>query len=844
MPAGDQAGHGAGGVIMKSLRLALLKLHREWRAGEHLVLLLALVVAVSALTAVSFFTNRVDRGMAQRANEVLAADIRLQSSRPLSDEYMQRAQVLGLQTAQAQAFNSVIVLDEASSLSSVRAVTSGYPLRGRLKISNSLNDPAYETAELPALGEVWADPRLLSRLNAQVGSLLQVGKRQLRVSKALDYRPDQGTQFVELAPTLLMRLEDVSSTGLVGVGSRVQYRQLFAGDQRQQVQFENWLSNRLSAGVRMEQLGDASPQLQSSIERAGRFLNLTALTSVLLAGVAVAMAARRYVARHLDTVALMKSMGASQNLVLGICGLELLMLGLIAGVVGTALGYFAQMGLAFAARDLLNGELPTPDWHPAVLGMFTPLIILAGFALPPLLQLKRTPPARVLRHNAAPPPLRYISVYVIAVTALLGLLLILVRDVRLVGYVAGGTFATVLVLALVGYGLVQSLSGLRRTVGVSWRYGVANIARRGSESIVQLVAFGLGLMVLLLLLVVRNDLLNDWRMSLPDNAPNQFLINISPDQAKRLQQFFVERGVEEPVLVPMLRARMVSINGKPVRGRGARGERGRGFLERETNLTWSEQLQEGNKIIAGSWWREGDGGGPRVSVEARIAEDLDLKIGDVIRYDVAGETIDATISSIREVRWDSFRPNFFMVFSPGTLDKMLGTYITSVHLDAAQRRIMGEFYRSFPEVTAIDIDAVLAQVRSVMDTATLAIQYVFAFSLLAGITVLLAAIQSTRDERRYESAMLRTLGASRRVVLQGLAAEFIVLGLLAGLLGACAASAVGYYLATEVFNLKYNFDLNVWWMGTLSGILLVGITGIAVTRSVVNHPPATTLREG
>ncbi|MGD9841374.1 MAG: ABC transporter permease [Steroidobacteraceae bacterium] len=829
---------------MNSLRLAVLKLSREWRAGEHFVLVLALVVAVSALTAVSFFTSRVERSMAQRANEVLAADIRLQSSQELSNSYLQQATSLGLQTAQVLVFNSVVVLDEASSLTSVYAVTAGYPLRGQLKITDTFNGPAYQTTQLPASGEVWADPRLLSRLNAQVGDLLQVGKRQFTVSKALDYRPDQGTQFVELAPTLLMRREDVSSTGLVGLGSRVRYRQLFAGEMRPLAQFEDWLSTRLQDNERMQQLDEASPQLQSSIGRASRFLNLTALTSVLLAGVAVAMAARRYVTRNLDTVALMKSMGASQGLVLRICSLELLMLGVLAGLLGTALGYVAQLGLAIAAQDFLSTVLPAPNWQPAVLGMLTPLIILAGFALPPLLQLKRTPPARVLRHNAAPPPLRYLSVYGIAIAALLALLLVLVRDIRLVSYVAAGMLATVLILGVAGYVLVRGLGSLRGAVGISWRYGVANIARRGSESIVQLVAFGMGLMVLLLLLVVRNDLLNDWRMSLSDDAPNQFLINISPDQAEPLRQFFVERGVTAPTLVPMLRARIAGVNGKPVSTLQSKGDRGQRFLERETNLTWSRDLQEGNKIVAGEWWRDGDREGTRVSVEVDMANDLGLKLGDVIRYDVAGQEIDATVSSFREVRWDSFRPNFFMVFSPGTLDNALGTYITSVHITSEQRNIMGKFYRSFPEVTAIDIDAVLAQIRSVMDSASLAIQYVFAFSLLAGIVVLLAAIQSTRDERRYESAMLRTLGASRRVVLQGLAAEFIVLGLLAGLLGACAASAVGYYLATEVFNLKYTFNFNVWWIGTLSGVLLVGLTGIAVTRSVVNYPPAATLREG
>jgi putative ABC transport system permease protein len=379
---------------------------------------------------------------------------------------------------------------------------------------------------------------------------------------------------------------------------------------------------------------------------------------------------------------------------------------------------------------------------------------------------------------------------------------------------------------------------------VSWRYGVANIARRGRESIVQIVAFGLGIMVLLLLLVVRNDVLNDWRRSLPADAPNQFLVNISPERTSELKQFFVDHHIDAPELVPMMRARLVKINDTPSQDLKPHNDQGRGFLDREANLSWSRELPDGNKLIQGDWWSDNESpDAPKISVEKSIAQSFDLKLGDTMTYDVGGQEITATVSSIREVRWDSFKPNFFVLFSPGVLDKVIGTYLSAVHIDPSQRKVMSEFYQRFPEVSAIDIDALITQIRNVMDSATLAIQYVFLFSLLAGIAVLLAAIQATRDERRYESAMLRTLGASRRIVLQSVAAEFIVLGLLAGVLGAAAASVVGYHLATQAFNLNYHFDFNVWWIGLLGGMLLVGLTGIAVTRSVVNVPPALSLRE-
>jgi putative ABC transport system permease protein len=425
----------------------------------------------------------------------------------------------------------------------------------------------------------------------------------------------------------------------------------------------------------------------------------------------------------------------------------------------------------------------------------------------------------------------------------LALLYWLVRDSRLMGYVAAGIGGTFLALALAGWLLVRALTPLRRGVGVAWRYGLANVARRGRDSIAQIVAFGLGLMVLLLLALVRDDLLEDWRASLPEGAPNYFMINIRPDEGAAIEAFFRDRGLPPTELVPLVRARLAAINDVPIDRIEFEGERARGFVEREANLTWARTLRDDNRLIAGRWWQDGDGGGPRVSVEQEYAERLGLKLGDTVSYDVAGEVVSATITSLREVRWDSFQPNFFMVFSPGVLEDVTGTLITSVHVRPEQRPALVDLVRQFPEVTIIDIDALLSQVRDVMDKAALAVQYVFLFTLAAGLMVLLAAVQATRDERRYESAMLRTLGASRRIVLQGVAAEFTALGLLAGLLASAGATVAGYFLAREVFNLKYSLDPAVWVAGIVGGALLVGIAGVLAARSVVTQPPVATLRE-
>lgn len=834
---------------MKALRLALLALARDGKSGELRVLLFALLVAVAALTAVGFFTSRVSRAVDQQAGEVLAADLRLQSAGAINRDYFALATTAGLATAEIASFPTVVVVGEESKLTAVRAVSGQYPLRGRVRVADAPFAQSYEVTTMPGPLEAWPEARLLAALGAKVGDRIRVGTAELTMTRVLDYRPDQGSGVVDLAaPTLIMRLDNLAATGLIQRDSRlVSHAALFAGEPTAIANLKQQLTARKQRGERIVDIAEASPQIRSAMDRAGSFLNLASLVTILLAAIAVAITARRYVARHLDTVALMKSMGASQRLVLQISVLELLMIAVIAGIAGTIIGYLGQEGIAFLLKDLLRGELPRPALSPLWLGVTTSILMLIGFALPPLLQLRHVPPARVLRRNLEPPPLKYISVYGTALAALVALLAWLLRDPKLLSYVLIANLLMFGVLLAAGWVLVRSLAHLRGSVGVSWRYGMANIARRGRDSVIQIVAFGLGLMVLLLLAVVRNDLMEEWRASLPEDAPTHFLRDIRPSEAQAVREFFIEHNMAPPTLVPEIRGRLTAVNGaKPRRQSDEDDERDgrRDFSERELNLSWARDLQSDNKIVAGAWWRDNDGGGPRVSVEIERARDLGLKLGDELTFDIAGETVVARVASFREIRWESFRPNLFIVLSPGVLDDSAGKYITSMRILPGQRPVLSEFSRRFPEVIAFDIEAILAQVRGIMDKASLAVQYVFAFTLLAGITVLLAAIQATRDERRYESAMLRTLGASRRTVLLGVAAEFTTLGLLAGTLAAFGASAAGYFLATRLFNLQYTVDPLVWIVGLVSGALLVGVSGTLATRSVVSHPPVATLRGG
>ena len=828
---------------MRILRFALRNLLRDLKSGELSVLLLALTVATASLTAVGFFTNRITQAVRAQAGEVLAADLRLESSHPLPERYFQAAKEQGLATAQIWSFPTAVFNGAASQLVSIQAVTNGYPLRGRLRIADTPFGVARPTGLIPNLGETWVDARAMAQLSLGVGDSVRIGESALRITQVLDYRPDQGTGFVSLAPALLMNRSDIGATQLIQPGSRVNYAVLFAGPPAAVSGFRDWLTANKGAGERLRDVEDSSRQLTAAIDRASRFLSLASLASVLLGAVAVAMGARRYVTRHIDAVALMKCMGAAQGFVLAVSVVELALLAAAAVAVGAATGFLAQQGIAWLLRDLIRTDLPSASLAPLLLAFVTVTAMLIGFALPPLLQLKNTPPARVLRKTVTAPPLRYGISYLLAIAALVAILWVLVRDTELVFTALAGVVLVGAALALAGAVLVRLTGRLRGGVGVAWRYGLANVSRRGGSSVVQIVAFGLGLMVLLVLAVVRGDLLADWRHSLANDVPNNFLINIRPEERGPLQDYLSAHHLGNAPMYPMIRARMTAINDIPAERLKFKDDSGRSFLEREQNLTWSADLLPDNQLIEGRWWSAADRGKPLVSISSEYQEALHLRPGDRLRFDIAGETLDVEVASVRKIRWDSFRPNFFLVFPPGLLDGTAGTYMTSIYLTPAERPALLGLVRRFPTVSVFDVDAILRQIREIMDRASLAVQYVFLFTLAAGVVVLLAAVQSTRDERRYESAMLRTLGASRTTVLQGIAAEFCALGFLAGILAAIGASVIGMVLARRLFSLEYHFDPLVWAVGLVCGTLLVGISGTLATRRVVATPPIVSLRE-
>lgn len=826
---------------MNSFRFAGRTLLRDLRAGDIRVLAVALAIAVAGITAVGFFTDRARAALTHNAAEMLAADVVLQSRAPLARDMSEGALARGLRYAHTINFIGMVGTGSGAQLAEVKAVSAAYPLRGRLRIADEPFGAERVADTGPAPGEAWADARLASMLNLARGSVVQLGARTLRVTHILAYEPDRGGDLFSIAPRLLMHEADVAATGLIQPGSRVEYRALFAGDTAVLDTWRQTLRD-LPAGARWQTVRDARPELRVALTRAEQFLGLAALVAAILAGAAIALAARRYSERQFDASAIMRCLGATQGFVVRAYAAYLALLGIGASLIGLVIGFAVQAALAYALAGLFTEPLPPPTVRPLLLGFATALIMLLGFAAPPLLRLRDVPPLRVLRRDIGPLPMRALSLYASGTAALLLLLAWHVRDARLAVFVFAGVAVAVLALTLAAFLLIRALTPLRARVGVAWRYGLASIARRAPVSVLQVASFGAGIMVLLLLAVVRADLLDAWQRSLPANAPNNFLINIQRDQVAPLQDFMRAQGLARAHIYPTVRGRIVAINGADAHARDYDDERAQRRLNHEFNLSWSETLPHDNKLVAGRWWGTGTQVAAQFSVEQGLAEALNLKIGDRLRFRIGADTVEAPITSVRSLEWDSFQVNFFVLASPGVLDNYPASFITSLHVPAEQKPALRALVAQFPNVTVIDVDALMAKVRDIMTRVTGAVEYVFIFSLLAGLAVLAAAIQTTQDERRYEGALLRTLGASRRQLRAGLIAEFATLGALAGLLAALAASATGYVLATWVFELPYRVDWLLLVLGPVLGGVGIAAVGVLGTRSVVTTPPLLSLR--
>lgn len=815
--------------------LALKLFRREWRAGELNILMAALIIAIAALTAIGSYTDRMTQGLEQQAAELLGGDLVLISPTPPSSIWKQKINASGLKTAEMTLFSTVASTNDSFQLINVKAVSKNYPLRGEVRTILNPGGTEQIEQETPKLGTVWVDIRLLQLLKIKMGSTMKIGSSSFIVSRIINYEPDTQPYNLNIAPRVLMNEEDLSKTQIIQPGSRVEYRWLMMGNNKAVDAFTAWGKSHLLPSQKLTTAEQGTAELKTTLQRMYTYLNLAAIASVILSGIAIAMAARHYSQRHYDVTALLRCFGVTQPQILRIYLLYLLFLGCTASAVGIILGYIIQILFAFIFSNLLTLPLPTPSLWPALFSWITGLIILFGFALPPILALKNIPPLRVLRRDGLSISPNTLLSYSLPCFVIMGLLLWYTEDLHLTLWVFFGFFSLALVLCAAAWLLIKLASSLRSKINITYRYGIANLIRRARSSMVQLVAFGLVIMILLLLIMIRTDLLAAWQKQLPANAPNYFAVNIQAQEIEPLTQLLQQYQITPVGIYPMVRGRLTLLNSKPVQEAVPAKARSNNALHRELNLTWTNELPQDNKIMAGTW-------GKGLSMEAKLAKDLNIKLGDELTFQIGDQQIQGTIQSLRSVEWDSFRPNFYVIFPPGILDKQPATYITSFYVSSQNKAVLTNIVKNFPGMTVIDMAALLAQVRDLTNKMAWAIELILCFTLAAGFAVLYAALQASRDERTYESVILRTLGASSHRLRSGLAAEFITLGALAGLLGAIGASATTAILATQIFKLSYQLNLWYWLAGTVSGMILIGVAGLYGTRHILKQSPVAVLQ--
>jgi putative ABC transport system permease protein len=826
-------------------RQAMRMTARDWRAGELRLLAAALVIAVAAVTSVGFLVDRIRLGLERDATQLLGADLVLSSDSPINEAIPRRAAAAGLQFARTVVFPSMALAasdQDRNALAAVKAVSAGYPLRGTLRVAAGSGQPERGTRDIPARDEVWVDSQLLQALRAKPGDALKLGEKTFRIGKIIVIEPDRGAQFINFAPRVMMNLDDLAATQLITTGSRVTYRLLVAGERAPLRAFANALEKELQRGQHVETLEGGRPEMQRTLDRAERFLALVALLAAMVAAVAVATSARRFSLRHLDSCAMMRCLGLAQADIFRLFTLEFVFIGLVACIVGVTLGYVAHYALLQALGSLIKSSLPQPSLLPAAQGFACGLVLLLGFALPPLAQLRHVPPLRVLRKDVGLPTGRVAVGYLAGIAGFFTLLLWFSNDLKIGSLTAGGFAVGLLVFALVAWGTLKGLAPLRALtgrLGISWRFAIAAVQRRPVATIVQLVSLAVGLMALLLLTVTRTDLVDTWRKAAPPDAPNRFVINIQPDQTAAVEQRLRAAGIEA-TLNPMIRGRLVQVNGRAVGPESYSGDRAQRLVDREFNLSYAVEAPSHNQLTAGRWFRDGS---DELSIEEGIAKTLDIKLGDALTFDIAGQKVTARATSLRKVNWDSMRANFFVILPPALLADKPASFITAFHLPDARSNLTGELLQEFPNLTVVDTTAVFRQVQAVIDQVIAAVEFLFVFTLLAGILVLYAALASSRDERVREAGLLRALGASRQQLSRAQIAEMVCIGGLAGLLAAIGASATGWALAKYGFEFDYVVSPWVFIVGVTGGSAAALIGGWFGLRGVLNTPPLATLRE-
>jgi putative ABC transport system permease protein len=830
------------------LGLGWRTLWRDLRAGELRLLIVAVTLAVAALTAVGFFADRLKGGLQRDARQLLGGDAVISSDQATPQTYVDRAKALGLSTVTTLGFPTMGRAPDAqggaSKLVALKVVAPGYPLRGNLVVASAPDAPPAKTREIPPPGEAWVDAPLLDSLNLRMGDPLLLGDSQLRIGRIIAIEPDRGGGFMNFAPRVMINEADVAATGLVQPASRLTWRFAVAGEDRAVKVFSDWAAQQAKRpevrGVRLESFESGRTDMRQTLDRAEKFLNLVALLAALLSAVAVALAARGFAARHLDDCAMLRVLGQSQRTIAWSYAFEFALVGLFASAAGVAIGFGVHYVFVLLLAGLVEAALPAASLWPVAFGLGMGLTLLFAFGLPPVLQLAQVPPLRVIRRDVGGLKPASLAVLGVGVLGFAALLLAASSDLKL-GLIAVGGFAgAVLVFAALSWVAVKLLrASVNETTAPRWLVlATRQISARPAYAVVQVSALAVGLLALVLLVLLRTDLISSWRRATPADAPNRFVINVQPDQGDAFQKALRDGGVTRYDWYPMIRGRLITVNGKTVTPDDYTDERAKRLIDREFNLSHSGAPPPHNEIVAGRWTPEEKGA---ISVEEGIAQTLGLAMGDTLRFDMAGVAVDAKITSLRKVDWGSMRANFFVMYPVSAMPEVPTTYMSAFQAPKANG-FDNALVRQFPNITNVDMTLTIGQVQRVLDQVIRAVEFLFGFTLAAGLVVLFAAVTATREERAREYAIMRAVGAQASLLRQVQRAELAGVGLLAGFLASLVAALVGWGLARFVFEFEWTVQ---WWVplvGSAAGAVLALAAGWWGLREVLRRPVMATLR--
>jgi putative ABC transport system permease protein len=825
--------------IAVSAGLAWRQLRREFRLPEYLVLLFALVLSVAAVTSVGFFANRVERAMSAQAATLLAADAVVSSPQVITDDLTSLAERNALNTTLVTEFPSV-VLSEAgdTALVSVKSVGDAYPLRGEVRLSDALYAADFAAAAVPGSGQIWIDPRLAGSLQVETGDRLALGELEMEVAALISFEPDRSGDVFQMAPRVIMSNIDLPASGLLGDGSRARYRLLVAGEETSVEQFGNQVDSLDDTNLRYQNVEQVRPAVRSALVNVRKFLGLAAAVAVLLSGAAVALAARQIAERDMDTSAVMRAMGASSKTVVRMVLIRLALIALLAAAIGSAIGFIAQFTLAALLARWFVTELPAPTLYPLVGGISCAVLALVGFCLPAITRAVDAPVVRVFRRDL---PLTRPSVRFMIISGLAAMLLLLwwlTRDALLGALLIGATVTVAGLLWLISRGLIAVGNRVRSP---ALRRALEALRRRPNSVSVQVAAYSVGLLALLLLAIVRTDVLNTWQQQIPEDAPNFFMVNVQPQEVESVESFLQDRAVTGATLYPMIRGRLQAINETPIGQAGYRNEQAQRMSERDFNLSYLAAARDDNKVVAGEWWPE-DTEESLFSVEEGFAEETGIELGDTLHFKIADKTVSGVVSNLREVQWESFAVNFFVVGSPAALQDKPASFISSLYVAENESGFVRDIVRDYPGVTVLEIGSMIERVTGILSRAALAVQYVFSFTLLAGVLVLIAAVLASRRERFHETAILRTLGASRAYLARSMSREFLMIGLLAGFIASSVASLLAWLVIERVMRLEYEFNAVLYIVGVLAGVLGIWIAGLIISRPVLKQSPVSVIR--